>query len=52
MKKVMNILLLSACLGLALVIAATARVMFDEISEKGLKRVGQEIWYGRGNVVE
>jgi len=52
MKKFLNIVLLAVVLGFSLVVAASVRVMCDEISEKGLKRVSLEIWYGRGNVVE
>ena len=52
MEKLVTVLLLSVCLGLAMVVAASMRVPSDDIAEKGLKRVAQEIWYVRGNVVE
>jgi len=47
MKKLVNILLLSAALGFAILVAASLRLTCDAISERGLKRVLLEVWYGR-----
>ena len=48
MKKFLDIVLLSVVLGFALLIAASLRVMCDEISDKGIKKVALELWHGRG----